>query len=463
MKKEYWRPWIYLAPLDLLGAFLAFSLAYWLRISSGMIPYLAEASFNQYLELYVYSIPVLILVFLMAGLYDRHDLFHGSIEYTQVLKGSIFFVFGVVVVSYAAHGPSPSRGWLVTTWIMCVVLISLNRFVFRRFMRRAWRAGRPLERALILGASEESKGIAERLEQSGMVEVVGFLDDFSPQGTRVWGEKGVLGPSSSYSKIAERTGATIAILVPDANSWETRREVLSQPSTHSGVELQIAPGLSDLHLVSMKVGFRGNVPLLRFRPGYITGLDAVLKFLMDYLIGFCLLVLTAPTMLALGVLLWLHGGRPVVEWFEVLGKNGRPFRTYKFRTGMASPTSYRSFRRRVPMSNETMRAGHIERFLFHTGLDKLPQLLNVIRGKMSIVGPRTVPPQAVKQYGQWLYSILAVKPGITGNWALQETRDLEQEISLTLHYVRNWNIWSDLAIIIQTGFEMLRTRFRTRL
>ena len=152
-----------------------------------------------------------------------------------------------------------------------------------------------------------------------------------------------------------------------------------------------------------------------------------------------------------------------MESFEVLGKNGRTFRTYKFRTGMRSPASYRSFHKRISIECTGEAVGCLERLLFRTGLDKLPQFFNVLQGKMSIVGPRTMPPDSAGRCGQWLYSLLAVKPGITGNWALHETKDPEQEIALTLHYVRNWSIWADLAIIGQTAFELFRTRLRSRL
>ncbi len=462
MSSKSSRLWIDLLGLDLLGATLAFLCTYWLGIAANVIHYCGSGFAGEHLKLYLYSIPMLFVAFRMADLYDKQNVAHGTTEeYTRVMKGCIFLVFGLVLLSFAVHGFSPSRSWLVAVWVLCFFFISFNRFVFRYLMRRRCRAGAPLEKALILGASEESKAIAQRLELGGLVEVVGFLDDFSPRGGEVWKNKVVLGPSRSYRDIAHETGANLAVLVPDANSWESQRDVLGQAAVHNDVELQIAPGLSDFHLVSMKVSFQGNVPLLRFRPGYITGLDSVLKYLMDLLTGLVLLVISAPTMVVLGVLLWFEGGWPVIESINVMGKNGRPFHTHKFRTGMA--LSYRSFRRRVPLTGINMKIRPIERFLFVTGLDKLPQIFDVLTGKMSIVGPRTLTPEVIRQYGQWIQSILAVKPGFTGNWALNNSRDLEQEISLTLHYVRNWNIWTDLGIILQTVYEAFRTRFRTRL
>jgi lipopolysaccharide/colanic/teichoic acid biosynthesis glycosyltransferase len=305
--------------------------------------------------------------------------------------------------------------------------------------------------------------VAERLEDTGMAEVVGFLDDFSPNGMEVYGGKRVLGPPSHYREIAKEVGASLAIMIPDANSWETRREVLSTASTDRSLELQIAPGLSDLHLASMQVGFRGNMPLLRFKPGYVTGLDAILKFAMDYAFGIFFLVLTLPTMIAISLVLLVSGGWPIFETFKTMGKNGRVFLSYKFRTGLI-PRHFRSLRSRVvTMAADSREPGSVERLLFRTGLDKLPQIFNVLAGQMSIVGPRTLSLEALRPYGKWLSGLLAVKPGITGSWALHEVGDLDQEISLTLHYVRNWNIWTDFVIIGQTIIQLVRTRFRTRM
>ena len=202
--------------------------------------------------------------------------------------------------------------------------------------------------------------------------------------------------------------------------------------------------------------------LLRFRPGYVNGLDTALKACMDYTMGLFLLVLTAPLIMILALLLWVQGVKPIIRGFDVLGRNSRPTRIYKFGTGVDVPTSYRSFRRKDTLNLHPATMTGVGRFLFQTGMDKLPQLFNVLMGRMSIVGPRIVPAEASSQYGLWLTGILAVKPGLIGIWALRETRDLEQEISLTLYYLKNWSAWNDLEVFGQTILQILRTRLRTK-
>ena len=452
-----------LVGLDLLGAFLAFVVGHWLRISSGIIHYGSVAPLAEYLPLYYFSIPVLLILFRAAHLYETTELFAGTREYVQVVKGVTFYVLTLVVMGFVVRTPYPSRGWLLSTWLLCIVFVCLGRFLLRRVLGLLRQKGSPLERAIILGASEESKSVAEKLEQSGLVTVLGFMDDFSPQGTVVWEDREVLGPPSRYPEAALRHGANLVVIVPDAVSWEAKQDIMAVAGDRNGVEVQLAPGLSDLQLFSMRVGFKGNVPLLRFRAGYMSGFDRMLKLVTDYALGGLLLILFSPVMLIVSFMILIRRGWPVYDSFDVLGKGGEHFFTYKFRTRIEKPTLYRSFRHRVPLGSESEKMRGMERFLFRTGLDKLPQLVNVLKGEMSLVGPRTISPEAERRYGRWLKQIVSVRPGMVGNWALREAGSLEREISLTMYYIRNWNFWADLAILAETFLELIRTRFRARL
>ena len=451
--------------LDVSGTFVGFIAAYWLRyLLSDYIPYHIETPFHAYFRLYLYSIPVIFVLFRSVGLYDRHILFYGTKEYILVVKGCAYYILSLIVISFAIRDFYPSRIWLLGSWMLMIAFVSGGRFVFRRYLKKVWKKGNILEKVLILGVSEESRAIAERLENFGLVKVIGFLDDFTPRGSKVWNDKTVLGPPSHYTKIAQREGATLAIVLLDAISWETKKEVFQEASKKGKIEIQIAPGVGELHLMAMDVIFRGNVPLLRFHLGYITGMDAILKLGMDYLLGLILLIMLSPIMFGLGMILLAKGIWPIIDRIEVLGENGRMFYTYKFRTGFSDSLIYRNFRRKVVL-DAVMGKGttnSLGRFLFRTGLDKLPQLFNVLMGKMSLVGPRTVSIKSGKEYGEWLPGILAVKPGMTGNWALQEARDLEQEILFTILYVRDWNIWKDLVIFWDTIVEVFRSLFRMR-
>lgn len=453
----------YLLLPDLLATFAAFILAYEARISSEFIPYYQHVSFGDYLRMYLMSVVVFLLIFYGVGLYDRRNLFWGAEEYDRVIRGCAYYAVSIVLLSFFIREPFASRGWLIANWAFSIIFLCAGRALFRQYLKRLAKAGHLLDRVLLLGVSEGSINIAQRLEQTGMVKVVGFLDDYSPLGTEIMLGRKVLGPARAYKRIAAQTGANLVILIPHAVSWEAKSEILRPSSGPVEPELQIASEAGDLNLMSMRVSFRGGVPLLRFQSGYAEGLDSIFKIALDYVLCLALLVLTAPVMLVITAVLLVQGGGPVIERVRIWGKNGKAFVTYKFRTGAASATVYRSFRKTGQPSIQGRQLKSVERFLFQTGLDKLPQLFNVLAGKMSLVGPRTIPTELSNGHEKWLPVVLAVKPGIIGNWALKETADHDQEISLTVYYVRNWSIWLDIAILGQTAFEIARTRFRSRI
>jgi len=184
---------------------------------------------------------------------------------------------------------------------------------------------------------------------------------------------------------------------------------------------------------------------------------------MDYVLGALLIIATGPLFLIISLILWLQGTSPIIDRYQVAGKSNRAFRMYKFRTGMDSATNYSSFKSKIKQKAGSGKMNAMDQFLLRTGLDKLPQLFNVMLGQMSIVGPRVVPVCAMEKYGPWLAGILAVKPGMTGSWALKEAATIEEEMSLSSYDVSNWTIWKDLSILGQTLMKMIQSRFMARI
>jgi len=200
----------------------------------------------------------------------------------------------------------------------------------------------------------------------------------------------------------------------------------------------------------VKVDHSTFVPLLTVERVRITGIDAVLKNLLDYGLGLVTFVLTLPIVAVIALAVWKVQGRPILDRHLVHGLGGKAFFTLKFRTGLLG-RARRSLAHQLPAKLEE--APYVTRlgtFLFRTGLDKLPQLLNVLGGKMSLVGPRAISDTNSAAYGPWLFSMLTVKPGMTGPWAVNRVPTLQDEIRSTLYYIRNWTIWLDFQILFWT-------------
>jgi lipopolysaccharide/colanic/teichoic acid biosynthesis glycosyltransferase len=224
--------------------------------------------------------------------------------------------------------------------------------------------------------------------------------------------------------------------------------------------VRLSPGFYELLTTSVAVTNKAFVPLLTINDARIVGPDAVLKALLDYGLGVPLLVLSAPIMLLVAV--WLkitRVGQPVLARYQTLGQCGTTFRMYKFATraeSLAKATAQKDLA-------QAAWAGilWIEKILYSTGLDKLPQLFNVLTGQMSLVGPR---PRVVneKANSSTIRNLQTVKPGFIGPWSTSGPCDPKDETQDELYYVRNWTIWLDLQVLVQTILYVLSTCWRAR-
>jgi lipopolysaccharide/colanic/teichoic acid biosynthesis glycosyltransferase len=197
----------------------------------------------------------------------------------------------------------------------------------------------------------------------------------------------------------------------------------------------------------------------------ITGMDAVLKALLDYVGGAMLVVALTPLLLLLAFLVRRDSPGPALHRRRVLGRGGQPFDAFKFRTMVvdadavlaANPALKEAFDQGYKLKDDP-RITRLGRFLRRTSLDELPQLINVLRGEMSLVGPRMIAPDEATRYGKWQLNLLTVKPGITGPWQIEGRSDIpyDERVRLSMHYIRNYSIWRDLAILARTALVVLR-------
>lgn len=455
-----------LVVLDTLAVVLALVLAYYLRFG------LDQAhKFDVYMRMTAVAVPVFLAIFAYSRLYDTHFLFGGPQEYANVVKACTFGVIALTMLSFWESGGLMSRAWLLMAWILSFLMVGTGRFFFRRVIFFLRRQDLFVSRALVVGANEQAKTIVRQLHASKErgVRVVGFLDDFLPPGTAVMDGLEVLGSPTELEHVAKEYGVGGAIVMPDALAWESFQEIVREAaSRRSGLEIKLSPGFYEILTTGVKVDPTTYVPLLTVQRVRITGLDALFKNLLDFGLGFVLLVFLCPIMGIISLALWMRGrsetgeGSPILDRHPVLGLSGRTFETLKFHTGLLGSIR-RSLVEPLPANlMDTSGVTPLGAFLFRTGLDKLPQLLNVVQGQMSLVGPRTISDRDRGPYGPWLFSMLTVKPGMTGPWAVRSAPTLGDEIRLTLYYIRNWTIWVDMQLLYRTGTRVLHWQRRGR-
>lgn len=444
--------------LDAIMLAAAFMAAFYVRVQSGWLPPRSFSPVEEYMRASFTVIPLWLVIFGLNRLYDLRLLQEGFRTYYHVITGCTYGLLALVLtfVATSQGNPVPARGWLVLAWLFTILFVALVRFVLRRFLAIVRGRGRFVTRVLIVGANAHGQALANqfRTTPGASVDVVGFVDDFLPLGARV-GDLKVLGAPAALHDLAVRYDAKEVILVSTAVAWETFQNLMQQSTAPNGYEILLSPGYYEILTTGVQVSYRDFVPLLRVNKMRITGADALLKTVLDYGLGIVAAIVLAPVVAVLAVLVRMYSRGPIFERYLVWGVRGSSFFTYKFSTHLGRnnppvPDSTAQDRRAAALQHP------LSRWMLRLGLDKLPQLINIFAGNMSLVGPRTISRNQDILVEPTLANLLTVKPGITGPWAVGGERTFDEEMRLTTYYIRNWTIWMDIQILFQTVIRILR-------
>ncbi len=380
-------------------------------------PLLTSPAGLYYQELTAVMVPVFLLIFAWQRLYDPVRLLRGGSELSSVVRSCVYGLVVLVLIGFAQKH-QVSRQWTVWSCIVAGLLVAGERSILRLIVRRLQRGGHFVTRALLIGADAQSVAVARQLggPNSGFL-IVGVLDDYHAQGTVVAHGLRVLGGSRALSQIAARTGATEAIVVPQALPWETLQTLLAEAMAADGVRLHLSAGFYDLLTAGVTLTERNHVPLATVERVALTPFEAAVKRTFDCLLAIFLLVVLSPAYAFTAVRLARRNRGGVLERRPVVGRDGRTFELLAFRA--------------VPL-------------LRYELVRKLPGLLNVLRGELSIVGPRPLPAGSARQTGPQRLGNL--RPGLTGLWRRADD-PTEQQI-LDLYYIRGYSIWLDLQVLL---------------
>jgi len=465
------RPSIFwaVAPLVLLDAMgIAFSLvtAYWLRFH--LLEYHAPLSVTFYRRLVYVGVPMWLLIFALHRLYHPDHLFGGLQEYTNAVNACTLGLVGLIIYSFIDRRTEYdiSRGWMAMLWILSVVSIVGIRFTYRRLIYRLRERGLFARRAVVVGANEEGRVVAEQLRSSPTagIEVIGFVDPGLPPGTRV-DDLPVLGFPSGLDSLIERYNVEEIVVIPTALRREDLLDLYRDWGTEKRVRIRLSSGLYELFTTGVQVQEVGFIPLVSLNRTRITGIDAVLKTVLDYGGALTGIILFSPLLLLIALLVRLDSPGPIIYRRRVVGLGGKEFDAYKFRTMVPDADAY--LESHPELKEEWERTGKIQddprvtrlgHFLRRYSLDELPQLLNILKGEMSLVGPRMITPAELRHFGRWRHNLLTVKPGITGLWQTSGRADLsyEERVRLDMHYIRNYTIWLDLKLLVSTALAVVK-------
>jgi len=468
-----WRFYITgLITSDVVATFVAFWLAYFLRFEWFARPFdpISVVSFENYRYL-LYTVPFLWLaIFAVNGLYVKDNLLGGTREYSKVFTSASEGFFIIVLAGFLAPDFIVARGWLLISWVFTFLMVAGARFLLRRQMYRLRKRGYFLTPAVIVGANEEGRWLAEQLlrwETSGL-HIVGFLDKKEPVTSPLFHDLPCLGSVDKMGEIIEQCNIGEVILASSA--FSTRDYLLDIFTTYGvseKVNIRMSSGLYEILTTGLTINEFAYVPLVYVNKVRLAGFDSVLKLISDYVLAILSLIVLSPFLLFIGFCIKISSPGPVLHRRLVMGLNGKQFYALKFRTMVTNgdeifnlhPELKRELETNHKLKNDP-RITTIGAFLRKYSLDEIPQLFNVLKREMSLVGPRMISPEEALMYKQFAMNLLTVLPGITGIWQVSGRSDIsyEERVRLDMYYVRNWSLWLDFQLLFQTIPVVLRAK-----
>jgi len=459
----------WLVATDALALDCAFRVAYSVRFEMQLtVAPEVVAPRGTYDILTALLIPLWLAVFALFDLYEPRSKLGGSVESSRTLNACTVATMLVIVATFLVPNFVISRVWLVSVWLASFCLVAVNRFVARRLVYSVRRRGYLLTPAVIVGTNQEAVSLAAFLadRQSSGVRTVGLIHAGNGDPRSV-GNQPVLGSIAEIGSIVRNHGIEdVIVAITGIGRDELLR--LCEDLDALPVRLRLSSGLYELLTTRVTVQTLGTVPLMSLQKNRLDRAEVITKTLLDASLAVMALFFLWPLMLFIAAWIKLDSPGPSIHRRRVLGASGRQFDAFKFRTMYTNgdallashPDAVEALHNDHKLRDDP-RVTRIGRWLRKYSLDEVPQLLNVVRGEMSLVGPRMIAPDEAAKYGRQRMNLLSVKPGITGLWQVSGRSDLtyDERVRIDMYYVRNYSVWLDLQILfIQTLPAVLKGR-----
>lgn len=403
--------------------------------------------------------PVLWLaVLILSGSYEQRVVGLGLTEYGKILQSALWMVALVSIVSFLGKFDT-SRAYVLLAIPIGTALLLLNRWLWRRWLIRKRNQGRELQSTIVIGEGDDRARITEALTQrrwAGYTVVADFhapppMVDGTTNARGLWMDQ-------LLHKVAT-DGIMCIALAPSCGLNGSDIRELSWRIEGRGIDLLISSALGAVTGPRISLRVATGLPFMHLDEVGLGMTKRAVKRLMDVVVSTFALIVLSPLFLLIALLTLLTSGRPVLFTQERAGQRGELFRMLKFRTMVRGADRQRETLRASSGSSDPIvkfvddpRITPVGRFLRRWSLDELPQLVNVLRGDMSLVGPRPHPIDDVERYRTTDVRRLLAKPGMTGLWQVAGRSDIswDDAVELDLLYIENWSVTADVAILLRT-------------
>jgi exopolysaccharide biosynthesis polyprenyl glycosylphosphotransferase len=461
-RRQRWRALI-LAISDIVLINVAFMISYWMRYEREFLRPIMETNyvpFSAYVPVAALLTGLLVMTYKLEGVYDQRRSAGWLDQVYAVFSGTLLGIALLTVIYFYYRPLVYSRLMFGYAGVLIVVLLGSARLIERSFLTRLHKQGIGVDRVLVVGTGEVGRTIIRNLVAQPELgyQVVGFVDDDTQKHNGAIGRLRALGGCDDLPRVLrEHSVDEVFITLP----WQSRRKILNiiGQCEQLGVRAKIVPDLFQLTLNRVSIDTINGVPLLSIKEATIRGWNLAVKRALDVVISATALILSSPLLLLIVLLIEYDSPGPVLFRQVRVGRGGRLFTLYKFRSmrqGADEEKTTLSDRNQAtgPLfkMRDDPRLTRVGRWLRRLSLDELPQFYNVLRGEMSLVGPRPPIPAEVEQYQDWHRRRLDVPPGVTGLWQVSGRSDLtfDEMVMLDLFYAENWSLLLDFKILLRT-------------
>lgn len=447
-------------PLDMAVSAASFMAGYWVRYELRWFREILHdaplVSYVPFLILYVLLLPAF---FTMDGVYRRWrgswiEQMYGIVNSTAkmtVLMLALTFWFNPLVYS---------RVMLVEVGIITILMLGLVRVVEGIVAARLRARGKGVSRVIIVGAGEVGRTVMRTIAAQPELgyQIIGLVDDNPDKGHSDIGPIKALGPLENLqAAIEDEQADEVIITLP----WMYQRKIMGivRECERQEVRARIVPDLFQMSFSNVDVEALGGVPVIGVREAHISRTALLVKRATDVVGSIIGLTLGAPLLGLIGLAIKLDSPGRVVFRQTRVGQDGRLFDMFKFRsmsegadTEKEALSDLNEAEGPLFKIREDPRLTRVGRFLRRTSLDELPQLINVLGGEMSLIGPRPNIPDEVAVYKEWHKKRLEVPPGMTGLWQVSGRSHLsfDEMVLLDIYYIENWSPWLDFKILLRT-------------
>lgn len=449
--------------VDASLTFLALFLAVAIRPFLPQFPYLVpveQLTLSQ--TLYIIVPSVWVLTFLLSSVYDPKRIYKITDEVQTIVIAEA--VAAMICAGILYLGFREFSRWLFASFVFINTVFILGWRVLLRMSFRLWHQPSRERRVLIVGAGKTGRSVGNLMQEyhwAGL-NLVGYLDDNLQKKNSLL----ILGSVADVRAVVEKHHIEdVVVALPQRAYGQVNQ--LTMTLHDLPVHVRVVPDYFSLALYRASVDDFGGIPMINLRDPALNEVQRLVKRLFDLIVGGVMTLTISPILVIIGLLVKLDSNGPIIFRQERIGENGRIFKMFKFRTMVPDADSHREEITEINPENgqilfkkrpDDPRITRLGRFLRRTSLDELPQLLNVLLGDMSLVGPRPELPWMVDQYEPWQRKRFAVPQGMTGWWQVNGRSDkpLHLHTEDDLYYVQNYSIWMDIYILLKTPWVVLR-------